>query len=147
MASRKTPPWARDRGTARTERPVPKSTVPVKRSGDALEDAWVADEDRFVLQQAKNKAVLRIKNGRAKPIDWLAVILRAVDPTKSLLDEEMEGPELEVIDPVGLLEGLEKNELAELADDVDQFLRLETHRSNRDYWTVSFPSNLVACLD
>lgn len=32
---------------------------------------WVAQEDIFVLKQAKKKAEIRVKEGRAKPIDWL----------------------------------------------------------------------------
>ena len=90
-----------------------------------------------MLQQTKTKAALRVKGGRAKPIDWLAVTLRFVDPTKTLQDEEVDDAELEVVDPEGLLDGLEENELAELEEDIDQYLKLETNRSNREYWSVS----------
>ena len=34
---------------------------------------WVSQEDTFVLKQAKKKAEIRVKEGRAKPIDYLAV--------------------------------------------------------------------------
>lgn len=134
---------------------MPTSTVPSKRSTDtrshdhpskrsttAQEEAWVADEDRFVLQQAKKRAALRVKGGRAKPIDWLAVTLRFVDTTKTLLDEEVEDHELEVVDPEGVLEGLDEDDLSELEKEIENYLTLETSRSNRDYWTVSWPSTL-----
>src|ERR1700716_4138317 len=42
---------------------------------DEKEREWVAQEDTFVLKQAKKKAEIRVKEGRAKPIDWLAVTL------------------------------------------------------------------------
>ncbi|KAI9881741.1 MAG: hypothetical protein M1823_006547, partial [Watsoniomyces obsoletus] len=64
----------------------------------------MAQEDDFVLRQAKKKAEIRVKEGRPKPIDWLAVTLRFVDATKALLDDEVEDHELEVVDPEGVLE-------------------------------------------
>lgn len=98
----------------------------------------MADEDRFVLQQAKKKAALRVRGGRAKPIDWLAVTLRFIDPAeKSILDEEVEDHELDIVDPEGVLEGLNNEELAELEKEIENYLTLETSKSNRDYWTVS----------
>lgn len=146
MTSRN-PPWRRD--DRAPQRPTPASTIPAKRpanqrsqdhpskrSTNAQEEAWVADEDRFVLQQAKKRAALRVKGGRAKPIDWLAVTLRFVDTSKSLLDEEVEDHELEVVDPEGVLEGLKEADLAELEKEIETYLTLETSRSNRDYWTV-----------
>lgn len=96
----------------------------------------MADEDRFVLAQAKKKAALRVKGGRAKPIDWLAVTLRFVDPTKGI-DDEVEDHELEVVDPEGVLEGLDAQELSELEKELETYLTLETNRNNRDYWNVS----------
>lgn len=92
-----------------------------------------------MLQQAKKKAALRVKGGRARPIDWLAVTLRFIDPTKTLLDEEVEDHDLEVVDPNGVFEGLGEEELAELEKEIENYLTLETNRSNRDYWNVSTP--------
>ena len=154
MSSRNPPPWLTGSGKSPNRVPPP-STVPAKRSAssrapdfpskrtistNAQEEAWVADEDRFVLQQAKKKAAIRVKNGRARPIDWLAVTLRFIDPTKTLLDEEVEDHELEVVDPEGVFEGLGQEDLTELEKEIDNFLTLETNRENRDYWNVS-PSN------
>lgn len=152
MASQNPPPWRNERSHL-PQRSAPSSTVPAKRSADsraydkpskrsanttnAAEEAWVADEDRFVLAQAKKKAALRVKGGRAKPIDWLAVTLRFVDPTKEILDDEVEDHELEVVDPEGVLEGLDAGELSSLEKEIENYLTLETNRSNRDYWNVS----------
>lgn len=150
MSSRNPPPWLTGPGKFPT-RPPPPSNVPAKRpanardndrpskrvtSTNAQEEAWVADEDRFVLQQSKKKAAIRVKNGRARPIDWLAVTLRFIDPTKALLDDEVEDRELDIVDPEGVFEGLGEDDLAELEKDIDNYLTLETNRGNRDYWSA-----------
>jgi hypothetical protein len=144
MSSRNPPPWQR------SERAHPSSsTIPAKRSADsrgrdnpakrstnAAEEAWVADEDRFVLQQAKTKAALRVKGGRAKPIDWLAVTLRFVDPTKTIHDQNIDEHTLDVVDPEGVLEGLDPADLSDLEKEIESYLTLETNRSNCEYWSV-----------
>ena len=152
MSSRNPPPWERNGRDRPPQRPPPSSTVPAKRSADprahsndnaakrstnAAEEAWVADEDRFVLQQAKKKAALRVRGGRAKPIDWLAVTLRFIDPTKTIHDEEIGDHELDVQDPEGVLEGLDAEDLSELEKEIENYLTLETNRGNREYWSVS----------
>jgi hypothetical protein len=95
---------------------------------------WVAQEDSFVLKQAKKKAQIRVKEGRAKPVDWLAVTLHVIDPTRNPLDDEVEESDLELIDPDGLFDGLPESQLSELEKDIDTFLKLETNAKNRDYW-------------
>ncbi|KAF2787408.1 hypothetical protein K505DRAFT_127126 [Melanomma pulvis-pyrius CBS 109.77] len=148
MSARNPPPWLTDH-VRPNQRPPPPSTIPAKRSANsrgsehpskrstnAQEEAWVADEDRFVLQQAKTKAALRVKGGRAKPIDWLAVTLRFIDPTKTVLDEEVEDHELDVVDPEGVFEGLDEEELRDLEKGIDTYLTLETNRGNREYWNA-----------
>lgn len=150
MSSRNPPPWELNSRDRAPQRSPPSSTIPAKRSAhsqlhdnpskrstNAAEEAWVADEDRFVLQQAKKKAALRVKGGRAKPIDWLAVTLRFIDPTKSIHDEEVEDHELDVLDPEGVLEGLNAEDLSELDKEIENYLTLETNRSNREYWSAS----------
>ena len=98
---------------------------------------WVAQEDVFVLKQAKKKAEIRVKEGRAKPIDWLAVTLRIIDPTRNPLDDEISDSDLDLIDPEGVFEGLSRAQLEELGKDIDTFLSLEQSPKNRDFWKVS----------
>lgn len=98
---------------------------------------WVAQEDIFVLKQAKKKAEIRVKEGRAKPIDWLTVMLRVIDPTRNPLDDEITDSELDLIDPEGVFEGLSQTELGDLEKDIDTFLGLESNSQNRDYWRVN----------
>ena len=52
---------------------------------------WEAKEEEFHLEQAKRRAEIRIKEGRAKPIDILAMNLRlANEPDKVEEDVELE---------------------------------------------------------
>lgn len=96
---------------------------------------WVSQEDDFVLKQAKKKAEIRVKEGRAKPIDWLAVTLRIIDDTRdNPLDDEVQDEDLEFVDPESVLEGMDADQLSELRKDIDTYEKLETNRKNRDYW-------------
>ena len=113
-----------------------KSIVPSKRPGDSQDAAWVAEEDQFVLQQAKKKAEIRIRGGRAKPIDWLTVILRAVDPTRNPFDDEVEDSELDYMDPEGVLEDLDEKQFDELEKSIDVFIALEKYQNSLDFWKV-----------
>lgn len=111
---------------------------------DEQEREWVAQEDVFVLKQAKKKAEIRVKEGRAKPIDWLAVTLRVIDPTRNPLDDEIADSELDLIDPDGVFEGLAQGQLAELEKDIGTFLGLESNPQNKDFWKACFPP--CSCL-
>jgi hypothetical protein len=121
------------------ERPrqPPQSSIPRKRTAaDEDEDKWVAEEDKFVLRQAKRRAILRVRGGRAKPIDWLAVILRAIDKTDDFLDDNDDDEELDIVDPEGVFEGLSLQELRELEQDIQTYLDRESEKSNAEFWTV-----------
>ena len=45
-------------------------------TSDEQSRQFVADEDKFVLRQSKKKADIRVREGRAKPIDYLTFNLR-----------------------------------------------------------------------
>lgn len=52
---------------------------------------WEAKEEEFHLEQAKTRAAIRIRDGRAKPIDILAMNLRlANEPEKLEEDVDLE---------------------------------------------------------
>lgn len=105
---------------------------------------WVAQEDIFVLKQAKKKAEIRVKEGRAKPIDWLAVTLRVIDPTRNPLDDEIADSELDLVDPDGVFEGLSQGQLGDLEKDIDTFLHLENNSQNKDFWKVNLSRFAIA---
>lgn len=104
---------------------------------------YVAQEDVFVLKQAKKKAEIRVKEGRAKPIDWLTVTLRVIDPTRNPLDDEIADSDLDLVDPDGVFEGLSEEQLKDLEKDIDTFLHLEMNKGNREYWKVCFISRIM----
>ena len=97
---------------------------------------WVAKEDDFVLRQSKKKARIRVKEGRARSIDWLAVTLAATDKMQDHPEDEDDENEVDIIDPCSVIEGLNAVDLNALVTDIDTFLSLETRLSNRAYWNV-----------
>jgi len=132
------PPWRQRGGSLQSKKPT--SSIPKKRSApvDTQEEAWVAEEDQFVLRQAKKKAALRVKGGRAKPIDWLAVTLSIIDPTRNPVEhwEDEDSSEMDLVDPEGVFEVLNQSQLEELERDIDIYLTLEKQKTNRDFWMV-----------
>ncbi|KAL8824211.1 MAG: hypothetical protein Q9191_005219 [Dirinaria sp. TL-2023a] len=97
---------------------------------------WVSKEDEFVLKQSKKKARIRVKDGRAKHIDWLAVTLSVLEPSSDELEDDGTESEIEVVDPTALIEGLSQPQLQTLLKDIDAYLILETAGRNRRYWTA-----------
>ncbi|KAI5821105.1 mid region of cactin-domain-containing protein [Pyronema omphalodes] len=145
--SRSPPPWRKE---SRRSRDAPAASNDDDRRKhernmkeqtrlNALQEAeqarqWVDQEDTFVLKQAKKKAEIRVKEGRAKPIDWLAVNLRVIDKDRNPLDDEIPDDELEVVDPESILDGLNEKELGELQQDIETYISLETNRTNNEFW-------------
>ncbi len=99
---------------------------------------WVAKEDDFVLQQSKKKAHIRVREGRAKFIDWLAVTLGVIDPTRDPSEEDSNESDIDVVDPSAVFEGLDLPQLQVLGKDIDTYMALESNQSNRRYWKVRF---------
>jgi len=126
----------------------PRPSIPAKRpAADAQEAAWVADEDHFVLQQAKRKSAIRAKSGRAAPIDWLAVTLAVIDPERNPLDEDIEDGDLDLVDPESVFENLGDEELGEVEKGIQTYVTLESSKSNLEYWNVSIPAMHVYAWD
>ncbi|KAL9058614.1 MAG: hypothetical protein Q9162_001621 [Coniocarpon cinnabarinum] len=110
---------------------------PRKRTADDLEAAWLADEDAFVLRQAYKKAQIRTQEGRAKPIDRLAVTIQFIDDTRHSFDHEVSEAKLEPVDPLSYLESLEDGLLKDLDKDMDVFMsliRVETTAIKKEFW-------------
>lgn len=103
-------------------------------SQDDQERKFVADEDKFVLKQSKKKADIRVREGRAKAIDYLAFNLRYIDTDRDIFDDDDDDAEIDVPSPESVLEGLNQAELKELDSDITSFHTLETSQRNRDYW-------------
>lgn len=135
MENRSAPPWHARPRQPRTN--APSQSIPRKRPAEPDQDTFLRDEEDFVLRQAKRKAAIRVKSNRAKPIDWLAVTLRATEPAHDERgDDEDEDQDVEIADPEAILEGLDSGDLAGLEKDVETYLTLENSKSNVDFWQV-----------
>lgn len=101
---------------------------------DDQERKFVAEEDKFVLTQSKKKADIRVREGRARPIDYLAFNLRYIDTDRDVLDDEEEDADIDVPSPEKVLAKATAAELKDLEADITSFNTLETSQRNQDYW-------------
>ncbi|KAL2261644.1 hypothetical protein VTK26DRAFT_3713 [Humicola hyalothermophila] len=110
---------------------------------DEQSEQFVADEDKFVLRQAKKKADIRVRERRAKPIDYLAFALRFIDPDRDVFDDDDKDVEIAIPAPEALVQGLNDAQLQELIEDIQSYHTLETNTRNKEYWTAL----LTLCAD
>lgn len=103
---------------------------------------WVAQEDEFVLKQMKKKAAIRVKDRRARPIDWIALVVHMRDPTRTSLDDELDPVEARPLDPNMVIDKSSAEQVVELEGEIDEFLRLEKDPTSRNYWRVSYACSL-----
>ncbi|KAM3511479.1 hypothetical protein MY11210_004906 [Beauveria gryllotalpidicola] len=95
---------------------------------------FVADEDKFVLRQSKKKADIRVRENRAKPIDYLAFLLRYIDEERDVFDDVEGDDDLDVPEPAEIVQKLDLEGLRTLEGDMKNYYVLETEARNREYW-------------
>ena len=122
--------------TTSTNNKPPSTAVQKYLSQDEQSRQFVADEDKFVLKQAKKKADIRVREGRAKPIDFLAFNLRYIDTDRDIVDDDDHDVEIDVPAPDAVVERLNEKELAELDIDITSYHTLETNARNKEYWAA-----------
>ncbi|SPO24764.1 related to cactin [Ustilago trichophora] len=112
--------------------------------------SWVAKEDDFHLEQAQRRAVIRVKENRAKPIDLLSINLKWADPNiiaeqeqKQDDDDDEAGLEIDLDEPYTIFVDLTLEETEELHQDIQMYLQLEKNDSHLDFWR----SMLIVCDD
>ncbi|KAL1836802.1 hypothetical protein VTJ49DRAFT_4630 [Mycothermus thermophilus] len=110
---------------------------------DEQSEQFVADEDKFVLRQAKKKADIRVREHRAKPIDYLAFGLRFIDPDRDSFDDDDADVEIPLPSPETVIQGLDEAQLKELEEDIRSYHTLETNERNKEYWSAL----LTLCSD
>ncbi|KYK57488.1 hypothetical protein DCS_04498 [Drechmeria coniospora] len=103
-------------------------------SSDEQSRQFVAEEDKFVLKQSKKKADIRVREGRAMPVDSLAFNLRFIDKNRDVFDDQDADVDVELKQPVELVESLNVAQLAELDTGIRSFLALEGDQVHRQYW-------------
>uniref|UniRef100_A0A8C9L5X5 Splicing factor Cactin n=1 Tax=Serinus canaria TaxID=9135 RepID=A0A8C9L5X5_SERCA len=84
---------------------------------------WEEQEDNFHLQQAKLRSKIRIRDGRAKPIDLLAKYISAEDDDLAV----------EMHEPYTFLNGLTVSDMEDLVEDIQVYMELEQGK-NVDFW-------------
>ncbi|KAI8636344.1 mid region of cactin-domain-containing protein [Parasitella parasitica] len=93
---------------------------------------WEAKEEEFHLEQAKQRAAIRIRDGRAKPIDILAMNLRlANEPDKVEDDVDLE---IDLDEPYAIFEDLSLADTDELHKDIQMYLQLEKNTKTLEFW-------------
>ncbi|KKA29048.1 hypothetical protein TD95_002174 [Thielaviopsis punctulata] len=121
----------------------PSSRTPTSSSSsarfltqDQQSEQFVADEDKFVLQQAKKKADIRVREARATPIDNLVFPLRYIEERRADWDEEEDVVDIDVPEPAAVLQSATPAQLAELKAEIASYRTLETNPASREYWDV-----------
>ncbi|OQV12009.1 Cactin [Hypsibius exemplaris] len=84
---------------------------------------WEEQEDVFHLRQAQLRSEIRIRDGRAKPIDLLAQYIGS--QTDDLV--------VDVHEPYTYVEGRDKSDLLDLLQDIATYQKLEGEQ-NSQYW-------------
>lgn len=90
-----------------------------------------------MLRQSIKKAKIRVREGRAKAIDHLAVALGVLEPDADLLEEDDARPDFEIREPKSVIESLNEKQLGELKDDVEKWRALESRKTEKAFWRVS----------
>ncbi|GAA6022485.1 hypothetical protein JCM11491_001693 [Sporobolomyces phaffii] len=104
--------------------------------------AWIDREDDFHLEQSKKRAEIRVRERRAKPIDFLALNLKwsqpPLQPGDQGYDEEEEddgmGLEVDIEEPYSIFEHLTLEDAEELHEDIKMYLSLEKIEAHQEFW-------------
>ncbi|TFY80751.1 hypothetical protein EWM64_g3261 [Hericium alpestre] len=106
---------------------------------------WIAKDGDFQLEQERRRAAIRIREKRAKAIDFLALNLRYINPDEEEEEElgDDAGLEIDIDEPYNIFRSLSPDQVEELHDDIERYLSLEQSDVNIDFWT----NMMVVCKD
>ncbi|KAG1820442.1 mid region of cactin-domain-containing protein [Suillus subaureus] len=104
---------------------------------------WIAKDGEFQLDQERSRAAIRIREKRAKAIDFLALNLKYAHPLDEDHIEDDAGLEIDLDEPYNILDNLSPDQIDELHDDIERYLSLETSEVDIDFWT----NMMVVCKD
>ena len=85
---------------------------------------WLDGEDAFLIENAKQRTKLRIKDGRAKPIDILCAYVEATS---------MESTDMDMKEPYLIFHGLEMDDLEDLHADIGVYQGLDDEQ-HPEFW-------------
>jgi len=92
-----------------------------------------------MLIQAKKRAVIRVREGRSKPIDAFVINLKLVEEghrQRVLGDDEIEGEEFYITEPDEVIKPLSGQEMTELQHNIEEYLNMEKSPRNREFWQL-----------
>lgn len=111
----------------------------VRAADAAAMSDWAAREDEFLLEQAKNRALIRVREQRAKKIDlllihqlWWERVPRADDGSDS--DESDDGMDVALTEPRAFVDALTPQERDELRTDLASLVRWEKDARKSGVW-------------
>ncbi|KAJ7774255.1 mid region of cactin-domain-containing protein [Mycena maculata] len=107
---------------------------------------WLSKDGDFQLEQERRRAAIRIKEKRAKAIDFLALNLKYVNPPvddDEAAEEDDAGLEIDLDEPYTIFDNLSAEQVEELHEDIERYLTLEQTSTNIDFWT----NMMVICKD
>lgn len=97
----------------------------LRAQDDAQFGEWADQEEVFVLKQARLRSELRLRAGRARPIDLLAKYIHT----------EKDDPDIDQHEPYVLFDTMPLESCEDLKEDIAVYLRLEGHLpENRAFW-------------
>ncbi|GMK59549.1 hypothetical protein CspeluHIS016_0801550 [Cutaneotrichosporon spelunceum] len=126
-----------------------------RAADDAAMAGWVAKEDAFLLEQSRRRAGIRLREQRAKAIDFLAINLRFASTGRSaasmvrdnpraeeVVREEDEeawgwadaGYAFEIDEPYRIFDNLSLDECVQLEADIAMYRSLERAKINVAFW-------------
>lgn len=89
----------------------------------AYYEEWEKHEDMFHIEQARLRSKIRIRDGRAKPIDLLA---QYINPDEDDLEFQMH-------EPYAILVGLSQVDLGDLIEDMKLYIEIDEGK-NQQFW-------------
>ncbi|KDQ20702.1 hypothetical protein BOTBODRAFT_50767 [Botryobasidium botryosum FD-172 SS1] len=108
---------------------------------------WIAKDGDFQLEQERRRAGIRLKEKRAKAVDFLALNLKFATDAGQTEDDGFDmdevGLEIDFDEPYAIFENLSLEQTEELHEDIQRYLTLEKNDVNIDFWT----NMMVVCKD
>ena len=103
---------------------------------------WQQKEEDFLLNQTRVRSKIRLTENRQQPIDSIAKNILLIESTASAqqsdsLESTLSNLDVELRDPVNLVEGLDSEQLDQLSKDVEAYLQFEINKKGtyQSFWS------------
>ena len=102
---------------------------------------WQQKEEDFLLNQTRVRSKIRLTENRQQPIDSIAKNILLIESTaeaqqSDTLESTLSNLDVELRDPVSLVEGLDSTQLEQLSRDVEAYLQFEINKKGtyQSFW-------------